>query len=448
MKLVKRGKNEKGFAGESDIAHSPIRNDTIPALDGIRAVAALLVLTTHVAFSTGFVQSPGIGALAARMDFGVCLFFLLSGFLLYRPWARKTLANGSPPKTRVYLRRRFGRIYPAYAALVAVVLGWYATDADVTVEKWVRYLTFTQVYEGGYETQGLTQVWSLATEVSFYLALPFLAWLVGRLCRTGDVRQAVRAHVIVFVLMVAAATAFTVIRTNTDWIDGYISSSWLPGYLDWFAAGMGLAALRSWLHIPSNAGPRDRVAAVAGDWVSWVTAGVVLFIASATPIAGALTPFDRFSTYSAAGPWAVLWKHWLYLAAALCFMVPVVLSDRPHHYQRAMSSRPMLYLGKISYGIFLWHLLVLELLREALGLTLFSGGMWYHWPLTIVATVVAAQLSWWILEQPAIRWAHRSGPRQRRRRLSQLRSKVRSRGRRAQQRPSEPDAAEEPVLPR
>ena len=58
-------------------------------LDGYRAVAALMVVITHVAFSTGVVTTTGTwGHLLGRLDFGVALFFLMSGFLLYRPWVR------------------------------------------------------------------------------------------------------------------------------------------------------------------------------------------------------------------------------------------------------------------------------------------------------------------------------------------------------------------------
>ena len=69
----------------------------LSALDGLRGLAALGVLTTHVAFHTGAVKAPVFGPIVSRLDVGVCLFFLLSGFLLYHPWARAAIAATPAP---------------------------------------------------------------------------------------------------------------------------------------------------------------------------------------------------------------------------------------------------------------------------------------------------------------------------------------------------------------
>ena len=91
-------------------------------LDGYRGVAALLVVTTHVAFSTAFAVGGSLGAVAARFDIGVAIFFLLSGFLLYRGWARSGLTGARVPGSRVFYRRRLWRILPAYWVMVLAVL--------------------------------------------------------------------------------------------------------------------------------------------------------------------------------------------------------------------------------------------------------------------------------------------------------------------------------------
>ena len=84
-----------------------------PLLDGYRAIAAFMVLTTHVAFNTGEIRTPVLGPLLGRMDFGVTLFFLLSGFLLYRPWARAAMVDRAGPAVGGYALRRAARILPA-----------------------------------------------------------------------------------------------------------------------------------------------------------------------------------------------------------------------------------------------------------------------------------------------------------------------------------------------
>ena len=74
------------------------RATRFPAFDGIRAVAALAVLTTHVAQANGTNTHSRIGAFTARLDVGVAVFFLISGFLLYRPFVVARLAGSPAPR--------------------------------------------------------------------------------------------------------------------------------------------------------------------------------------------------------------------------------------------------------------------------------------------------------------------------------------------------------------
>ena len=88
----------------------------------MRAVAALGVLTTHVAFQTGAVALPVIGPILGRLDLAVALFFALSGFLLWRSWVSHAHDDAPRPSVRRYLRHRVVRIWPAYVVVVIVVV--------------------------------------------------------------------------------------------------------------------------------------------------------------------------------------------------------------------------------------------------------------------------------------------------------------------------------------
>src|SRR6201993_3171146 len=146
----------------------------------MRACAAMGVVVTHVALQTG--HSGGItGRLLGRFDLGVAVFFALSGFLLWRGHAAAAHGVGACPATGAYLRSRFAPIMPAYLVAVIVVLTLLPQAHGSSRTVWLANLTLTQVYVPLTLTAGLTQMWSLSVEVSFYLALPIFAMLAARL---------------------------------------------------------------------------------------------------------------------------------------------------------------------------------------------------------------------------------------------------------------------------
>src|SRR5271156_550413 len=161
--------------------------DRVASLTGIRAVAALLVVGTHAAYTTGKYIEGYFGLLCSRMEIGVPIFFVLSGFLLFRPWGKSAQTGGPPPSLSRYARHRVRRIMPAYivTVLVAYVLYHFRIAGPNPGHSWfglLRNLTLTQIYTDGYLGkylhQGLTQMWSLAVEASFYAVLPLLAYLL------------------------------------------------------------------------------------------------------------------------------------------------------------------------------------------------------------------------------------------------------------------------------
>ncbi|HMZ16080.1 MAG TPA: acyltransferase, partial [Mycobacterium sp.] len=143
----------------------------LPAVEGMRACAAMGVVLTHVAFQTG--TSHGvIGRLLHRFDLAVAVFFALSGFLLWRGHAAAARGMRHRPPTGHYLRSRLVRIMPGYLVAVIIILTLLPEADHASPTVWLANLTLTQVYVPLTLTAGLTQMWSLSVEVSFYLALP------------------------------------------------------------------------------------------------------------------------------------------------------------------------------------------------------------------------------------------------------------------------------------
>jgi peptidoglycan/LPS O-acetylase OafA/YrhL len=383
---------------------------SFPLLDGYRAIAAFMVLTTHVAFNTGEIRTPVLGPLLGRMDFGVTLFFLLSGFLLYRPWARAAMTASSGPAAGGYALRRAARILPAYWAMVIFTLLLLPEIQPVRWQAWPVHLGLLHIYVPGFTLEGLTQTWSLATELAFYILLPVIAWIAGRRGR-GNPDASARFQLTVLAVAVLIAWTFTILRVTGALGSSTITGYWLPGFLDWFAIGMAAAVIQ--VRLSKGGAPAwmlsVRQVAQATGWCLLIAAG--LAIIAATPIAGPLT-FDP------AEPNSLVIKHVLYGVIAAFLLLPGFLgigdtSDGvpPHSWWAAILANPIVvYLGTISYGVFLWHLVLLRFIQNALGLQVFSGGFWIVWPLVVLASIAVASASWFILERPILAWAHRRTP--------------------------------------
>ena len=150
------------------------RMTRLPALDGLRAVAALLVVLTHAAYLTGFTVHGGLpGRVAGRGDFGVAIFFALSGFLLHHQLVSD--AGAGRTDLRAYAARRAARVLPAYWVALAVVV----VLAQPPVRTVVAQAFALQIYVPGTDIDEFSQSWSISTEISFYIALPFVVLLLG-----------------------------------------------------------------------------------------------------------------------------------------------------------------------------------------------------------------------------------------------------------------------------
>jgi peptidoglycan/LPS O-acetylase OafA/YrhL len=358
----------------------------LPAVEGMRACAAVGVVVTHVAFQTG--HTGGVtGRLFGRFDLAVAVFFALSGFLLWRGHVAAARGRRPVPPTGHYLRSRIVRIMPGYLVAVVVILSLLPeAKADLTV--WLANLSLTQIYVPLTLTAGLTQMWSLSVEVAFYLALPLLALLARRL--------PVRARIPVIAAAAVASFAWAVIPFEAPF--GVNPLNWPPAFFSWFAAGMLLAELTmtpiGWPH--RLARRRVLMAGVA----------IVAFLVAASPLAGpeGLTPgtVSQFVVKTAMG--AVV-------AGAL--IAPLVL-DRPDTPHRLLGSTTMVTLGRWSYGLFVWHLAALAMVFPVIGEFAFNG----HMPIVLVLTVVfgfaIAAVSYALVESPCRgalrRWERRNDP--------------------------------------
>jgi peptidoglycan/LPS O-acetylase OafA/YrhL len=361
----------------------------LPAVEGMRACAAIGVVITHVAFQTG--HSTGVGGrLFGRFDLAVAVFFALSGFLLWRGHAAAVRGLRHTPATGHYLRSRIVRIMPGYLVAVVVILSLLpdADNANLTV--WLANLSLTQIYVPLTLTGGLTQMWSLSVEVSFYLVLPMLAFLARLL--------PVRARVPVIAAIAAASWGWgsAIVAVGYHTPVGVNPLNWPPAFTSWFAAGMLLAELTV-----SSTGVLHRL---AQRRVLMAVIAVAAYLVAASPVAGpeGLIPgtASQFAVKTAMG--AVL---------AFALIAPLVL-DRPDTPHRILGSRLMVTFGRWSYGLFVWHLAALAMVFPVIGEFAFSGHLVVVLALTLVFGFAIAAVSYALVESPSRqalrRWEYRA----------------------------------------
>jgi len=362
-----------------------------PALDGLRAIGALAVLTTHVGFHSGESLNGPFAGLLARLDVGVAIFFAISGFLLYRPHVVAWFDGTLPPLTLPYLRNRALRILPAL--WVAVVLAAVLVPHKDSIT-WVTYLqhaTLTQIYFDGLAADGLTQLWSLATEVAFYLLLPVLAKLLTGYER--PTRRSVRWRLVVLGAFTLLGPAWMAGANATDHARAGL---WLPGYVGWFAVGMGFA-LWQVARSSGRLGPSalDTLTKIPGT--VWGVA-VVLLVIAASPVAG---PYNL----STPTPGQAFVKSLLYTGIAACVLFPAL--NPTARSARVLGGKVGHIAGDISYGVFAYHVIVLGVVEQVSGYTLFSGRFALLFFPTLVLSAAVAAASYYGMERPIMRFGRR-----------------------------------------
>jgi peptidoglycan/LPS O-acetylase OafA/YrhL len=357
------------------------RGHSIPALDGIRAVAVALVLAEHGGL-------PGVSG----GFLGVDVFFVLSGFLI-----TSLLLDEFRNKGRIRLRdfwiRRARRLLPALlvmALAVVAVRRLFPTEATASLRddavasffwmsNWAFVAQKTDYFSQGAPPSPLQHTWSLGVEEQYYLIWPLLVIAVAALFWR-------RLRSAVFVLaatgVVASATAAILMAPEVNRV--YFGTDTRAQAL---LVGAAAAALlvRDW-SVLTDGGTliRTRYRRWAATALSVV--GLAMLAALAHFATGTARDF-RYGLLIVAA------------VAAVLVVAPVAL-DPGSPVARALAWRPLVWLGAISYGVYLWHWpIFLALNGERTG--------WSGWPLfaaRCAATVAVATASWWLLEQPIRRW--------------------------------------------
>lgn len=374
------------------------RADRFFLLDSLRGVAALMVLSIHVTwFSRIGAPERWFNPPVARLEAAFAIFFVISGFLLYRPFVKARVLDRPALSTKAYGWRRFLRIVPAFwvaLTLIALIVG-----PDITsFGQFVRNYGFLQLYFPSSTTEVIPQAWTLSVEVAFYALLPVWAWLMRRLLPKGDVRQRIRGEllavsglILLSLLYTGVFATFVVDRVTFAPVPLLAA---LPGYMDHIGLGMLLAVVSVWIDSDRRAQlPRLMELLARRPAVAWA-------LAIATMIVGSFLLGD----HNAYTPAQYMVRHGVNSIVAVAVVIPAVFGNLRQGATRRILGTPVLvYLGVISYGFYLYHWAVL---RQILGWQLdgklgpMSSWEWLAWGLA--GAVVFGSLSWYLVERPAL----------------------------------------------
>ncbi len=363
--------------------------------DGLRAIAAVAVLVFHGYIATVLAvggpaaADPGsafkpFGAVFVHLAVGLYVFFALSGYLVGGPFVRAWIRGESAPEWRSYLRRRMFRIVPAFWLVTVLLLLRFGTIGSSSTEV-VSLLLFNQNMTQGGVQRLMPQGWTLDIELTFYLALPLLAALAWRVRGPSTPEGRLRLLLIGLGTLTALSLVLRIVADPSEF-----SGRNLAALLFAFVPGIVLAAgEEQWR--PRLAGLRGRRIADA------CLAAALLAFAAVVALDARDGEAARELAHLVVGGGLVAWV--------------IVRQWATGNAPRGFTLRPIVALGRWSYGIYLVHVGIgLELLRRKpteLGewgqLVFVTGGM-------LVLSVIAAAALWRFFEAPILRRARGRKP--------------------------------------
>lgn len=341
----------------------------LPKLDALRAIAALMVLCSHYLID---VDAP------FRFDYGgygVQIFFVISGFLITSILLAQKEKSDLPKKRLIgsFITKRALRLFPVYYIVLLTLFVLYKVGNLWICDRgdWWHYFTYTQNYvffTKGWQSPLLNHTWSLAVEEQFYLVWPFIIFFTPR-------RHELKVLFAIFFLGITSRIYFQGFYP----VQGTVKAMTLI-HFDMLGAG----ALLAWM--------RHRRSALASTFFQRVTP--FLFVAGVVG-SGVLT------YYGISDPFLVP-----FFILIMAFSIVFICSSETRFFLNPLLQlKPLQYVGKISYGVYLYHKLVPFFTRYTAGkagIHLPDNKIFQFVMFTVIALTVAS-LSWKFIEQPLLR---------------------------------------------
>jgi peptidoglycan/LPS O-acetylase OafA/YrhL len=374
-------------------------------IEGLRGIAAASVLIYHVQGVLSPASASGLFHFVQNFSQGVTLFFVLSGFLLFLPFARALLGLTAPPRLRSYFLGRTLRIMPAYLCVLMLTslvlkMAWLPRDVDGSPTRfgtmsWFDTLTaglLVQGYSPRTVRSGLEVAWTLGVEVAFYVLLPFLVWIASRFA--GRLSNSVSVALIPAVVLLLAGTG-----GKLWWAQhSHLAGSGHPN-LEWGANWSTVVARSIVMH--------------ADLFAYGMIVAVIFALIEASPRYSVMFRPWRLAVLVGAATLGILWLshivHGIFtdsvVALACCLVLLALVTGSPRGaLARRLESPWLKTLGTLSFSIYLWHLPVLRWLQHNdLVLPNTVGGFLGNAVLVGAITLPLAALTHRFIEAPALR---------------------------------------------
>lgn len=386
-------------------------------LDGVRGIACMMIISAHV---ITFLVAPGFAApTVAALWYVVAtqsltMFFAMSGFLLYRPFAKAILLGTLRPNTRDFYTGRVLRVMPANvvilliagvavgAATVQLLPGTAQAVEIGRVTDPMMLITNMFLIQGYFPSTVLTGLgasWSLVVEVMFYLLLPPLGWMAWRLSQRIPMMLALLSPALLLYVIGSICRQIGYAKltgTNQDY-----GPTWTTVFqrsfianCDLIALGMAVAAVIVVLNVLDES---DRLALRVKRW-SYAAIVVGLLFVAAIHADPYIAPF--------AG------------VACAGFLALMTMPHPGYSIAKAQwffELRPIRYLGEISYSVYLWHFALILFVCEHFDSALYNSlpELVVLWIVLSVITVALGSITFYLVEAPAMRHAKHMAHRRR-----------------------------------
>ena len=325
----------------------------IPSLNGLRALSILFVLIAHVQIMN-FHLPNGPGG-----QVGVNIFFVISGFLITYLLLKEEAANGFISLKSFFIRRSL-RIFPVfYFLLLVYFILQLAGVLHIGMSSWVSSLTYTKYFFAkGQDDWETGHVWSLCVEEHFYLLWPFI------FTRFKPYRHVFAIAVVAIIPLVRLLTSVDIMHlfTRAD------ALMWGCLFALYHQQALRLITNNKWLAIMPFA-------------------GLLFCLASKKVIPGSHTLWGEHFILAFFGSFGLVTN------VCIGLVILVSITYKNNLYFAFLNSRPMDYLGRLSYSIYLWQQLFFSK----------SIGIFAQFPFNLLCLLLASICSYYFIEKPFLR---------------------------------------------